>query len=63
VADDHDSWGKTTARTQGFTMRGVEQWLASDEGMVAAHLSVGEKAAERGKLQLPSTFIAGGRHR
>jgi hypothetical protein len=43
-------------------MRGVEQWLASDEGMVAAHLSVGEKAAERGKLQLPSTFIAGGRH-
>jgi hypothetical protein len=36
---------------------GVERWLASDEGMVGAHLSIGEKAPQRGKLRPPSAFI------
>jgi hypothetical protein len=66
VADDHDSWGKTTARTQGLVMRdkspngGVERWLAGSDGTAAAHLIIGEKVVEKGKLRLPSAFIARG---
>jgi hypothetical protein len=50
VADDHDFWGKTTARTWGLAMReespngGAEWQLASCEGMAVSHLDVGEKA-------------------
>jgi hypothetical protein len=39
---------------------GEERRLASGEGMVVAHLGIGENAAERGKLRPLSTFIAGG---
>jgi hypothetical protein len=39
---------------------GAERRLASGEGMAVAHLVIGEKAAERGKLRLPSAFIVGG---
>jgi hypothetical protein len=39
---------------------GAEWQLASGEGTAAAHFSVGERAMERGELQLPSALIAGG---
>jgi hypothetical protein len=42
---------------------GAERWLAGGKGTVASHLSVGEKAAKRGKLQPPSAFIDGGERR
>jgi hypothetical protein len=56
VADDHDSWGKTAARTPGLTMReespigGAERWLAGGEGMAVAHLSIGGKQQKGGSF-------------
>jgi hypothetical protein len=38
----------------------VEWRLAGGEGMVAAHLSVGKKSVERGKLQPGTPFIGVG---
>jgi hypothetical protein len=67
VADDHDFWGKTTARTRGLAMReespngGAERRLASCEGMAVSHLDVGEKAEERGEALAVERFYSWGR--
>jgi hypothetical protein len=39
---------------------GVERRLVGGEGTAMAHLSVGEKAEESGKLHSPSAFIVVG---
>jgi hypothetical protein len=39
---------------------GAERRLVDGKGMSVAHLGVGEKATERGKLWPPSAFIDGG---
>jgi hypothetical protein len=49
VADDGDSWGKTTARTQGLAMRkekgngGAKWWLASGERRAVSYLAHGKE--------------------
>jgi hypothetical protein len=50
-ANDHETWGKTTAQPWG---------LASGKGAAVAHLGVGGKTVERGKLQLGTPFIGEG---
>jgi hypothetical protein len=54
MADDCDSWGKTTTRTHGLATRkesqngAAERWLAGGEWAVAAYLGIGEKAMQGG---------------
>jgi hypothetical protein len=51
-ADDHETWGKTTARKRGLAIQkespngGAKRCLASGEGAVAAHPTLGKMGRE-----------------
>jgi hypothetical protein len=62
VADDRNSWGKTSAWTWGLAMceespnGGVEQQLVGGKGMAAAHLNMGKSYEKGRKLQPVGRF-------
>jgi hypothetical protein len=69
VADDRDSWGKTTTQPWELATReespngGAERWLAGSEGAVAAYLNVGKTVKRGGSLDRSVAFIPRRRER
>jgi hypothetical protein len=67
--DDAETWGKTTARTQGLARHEespngkASRWLADSEGAAAAYLGVGEKQWNGGSFGRSVAFIPQRRER
>jgi hypothetical protein len=66
-ADDRETWGKTTAKTQGSAMRkgnkngGAKWWLAGGEKWTTSHLTEGNEIAKRENLWSRIPLIGGER--
>jgi hypothetical protein len=66
MADDGDSWGKTTTQPRRSATRkesrngAAKQRLAGGECVVAASLGVVKSCRKRGKFRSPAPFIGGG---
>jgi hypothetical protein len=67
--DDAETWGKTTARTQGLARHEespngkASRWLADSEGAAAVYLGVGEKQWNGGSFGRSVAFIPQRRER